>query len=88
MAARTPAYSFVVALGPIKCEIMNIAVVNDTDTVTSKLVRPLFAMATNNTDGAPMTAVINVAVSGKTLTFNSTDLTGDNDELNVLVFGF
>ena len=77
---------FVVALGPIKMEILNLTSVTDADTVSSLLVRPLFAMAVKNTDEASSNET-NVSISSKTLTLNNADL-GGTDEVNVLVFGF
>ncbi len=77
---------FVTALGPIKMEAMSLTAVTDADTVESLLVRPLFAMAVEDTDLATIAVAVNIGISGKTLTFNSTDLSAAT--MNMIVFGF
>lgn len=76
----------VVALGPIKMEALNLSDVDDADTVTSLLQRPIWAMGVPGTDTASVTVAVNITISGKTLTINQSELSGEI--LNVLVFGF
>jgi hypothetical protein len=84
MATVTNRYSAV--LGPIKMEILNLTAVTDEDTVTTLMQGPVFAIAVPGTDAAAISVAINVGVSGKTLTINSSDLSAEI--VNVLVFGF
>ena len=77
MAAVTSVNNrFVVALGPIKLEILNVTG-SDTNTVTTTLQRPLIAIGAVSSDAVTMTESVNVAISGKTLTINSTDFASD-----------
>lgn len=77
---------YVVPLGPVKMEILNLTAVTDADTVTSLLQRPVWAMAVPGTDAAAKTVACTVAISGKTLTINDAELAAET--VNVLVFGF
>lgn len=85
MAAATVAYRFVLPLGPVKVEILNLTDVTDTNTVTTQMQRPLFGFGVVNTDGSPMTAAINPSISGRTVTINSADLDGDDDLVLIMV---
>jgi hypothetical protein len=77
---------FMSVQGPFKMEVLNLTAVTDADTVVSNMQRPVFAMAVPGTDTASITVAIQIAISGRTLTINSSDL---SDEIvNVLVFGF
>lgn len=87
MADATVSNRYVVALGPIKVEILNLADVTDAEQVTTQIQSPQFAFGVVYTDGSPMTAAINPSISSKTITLNSTDLDGD-DDLVLMVFGF
>lgn len=84
--ATTVASRYIVPLGPVKMEVLNLTGVTDADTVTSQLQNPKFAMAVINTDNGAATAPTNVSISGRTLTLNSADIS--SSEINVLVFGF
>jgi len=76
-----------VVLGPVKAEILNLTAVSDTDTVSTLIQNPEFAVGVNNTDGETTSAALNVSISGKTLTINNANLTGSS-EVNVIVVGF
>jgi len=67
-------------------EILHLTAVTDADTVSSQLQRPLFAIATPGTDTAAIAVAINAAISGRTITINSSDLS--SEIVDVLVFGF
>ncbi len=84
--AATVSNRFVVALGPIKMEILNLTTVTDADTVSTLIQRPLFAIGVSNSDETA-TNNTNISISGKTLTINNADF-GGADECNILVFGF
>ena len=87
MAAVTINNRFVTVLGPVKMEVANIASVDDNDTFASLLQNPLFAVFIDNevdVNGGGQTG--GVSISGKTLTFNNTNLSADDGVL--LVFGF
>ena len=89
---------YVVALGPIKMEVIHLAGtvnvsdgttqtgVDDADTVISVLQRPLFAIGSVTSDAVTINLSTNIAISGKTLTVNNANIAADN--LAVLVFGF
>ena len=78
---------YILPLGPVKVEVLNLADVTDADTVTSQLANPSFGFGVVYTDGSPMTAAVNPSISGRTVTINSVDLDGD-DDLVLLLFGF
>lgn len=77
----------VVALGPIKMELLNLTTVANADTVTTTIQRPLWALGVNNTNAETTSAALNVAISGKTLTINNANLTGSS-VVNIIVVGF
>ena len=77
---------YTAALGPIKLEILNLTAVEDADTVSTNMGRPVFALGVNNSDTQTTSAALNVGISGKTLTINNANLS--SSEVNVLVFGF
>jgi hypothetical protein len=67
-------------------EVMHLTAVTDADTVSTTIQNPLFAMAVPGTDTASITVAINVGISGKVLTINSSDLS--NEIVDLLIFGF
>lgn len=73
----------IVALGPIKVEIAQFTAVTNGDTYTSRIQRPLFALAFNDGDASGANN-ISAAVSGRTVTFHDPDIT----TVGLLVFGF
>lgn len=85
--ATTVANRIPLPLGPIKMEILNLTGVTDADTVTSQLQNPKFGFGVVYSDGSPMTAAINPSISGRTVTINSADLSGD-DNMVLILFGF
>jgi hypothetical protein len=100
MAQLTPTNRYVIALGPIKCEIAQFqgtitdsdgntqTGVDDADTFESLLVRPVLGMGVDNTDGSDSAnnMSIGIAADDKTVTINNASLSAAN--INVLVFGF
>ena len=48
--AATVSNRFLVVLGPVKMEILNLTTVTDADTVTTNMARPLFAIGVSNSD--------------------------------------
>jgi hypothetical protein len=77
---------FVVALGPIKAEVAQVSSVDDADTYTTRLQRPVFGFfVPNNDSNAPIESV-NLAFSGKTVTFNNDALSAHAGV--VVLFGF
>lgn len=76
---------FLTVQGPVKMEILNLTAVNNGDTVTTNMARPLFAMAVDNI--AAGTVNPSTAISGKTITITSTGYAGAG-VCNILVFGF
>jgi hypothetical protein len=87
MAEITPTSRYVLPLGPIKMEILQLADVTDADTVVTQMQNPEFGFGVCYTDASPMTAAINPSISGRTVTLNSTDLSGD-DDLVLVMFGW
>lgn len=88
MAAATISDRFVVPLGPRKMEVAFLTSVNDADTYTSIIQRPVFGFAVVNSDASPMTAAVDPTIVGRVVTLNSTDLAGSNDDLVLVLFGF
>lgn len=76
----------IAALGPVKMEALNLTDVDDAETVTTLIQRPVWALGVVNDDTASQTVALNVSISGKTLTINQASLSAA--EVNVLVFGF
>jgi hypothetical protein len=76
----------IAALGPVKLEAINVTDVDDAETVTTLIQRPVWAIGVNNTDADTTSAALNVSISGKTLTINNANLSAS--EVNILVFGF
>jgi len=74
--------------GPYKHEVLNLSAVTDADTVTSQMQRPLFAIFITTTDTVADTVAVNVGVSSRTLTINSSDLSGGADTGVMLIWGF
>jgi hypothetical protein len=96
MADLTPTNRYIVALGPIKMEIIDFTgtiTLSDAsssqtgvasgDTFKSNLGSPSFALGVVNTVAEDGT---DVSISGKTLTITNTGLT--DGDMRVLVFGF
>ncbi len=72
--------------GPIKLEIISLSAVDDGDTVSTRIQRPDFAFAVSTVDDNNTIGVIQVGISGKTLTLNNSNLSSST--VVVLVFGF
>jgi hypothetical protein len=72
MAAATSVTSYVVALGPIKVELVFCTMASDGDYYDSKLVAPKFAFANTNT--AADTVQPSSSISGKRVTLVCTDI--------------
>jgi len=96
MADLAPTSRYIVALGPIKMEIVEFTGtvtlssgastqtgVASGDTFKSNLASPSFALGVVNTVAEDGT---DVSISGKTLTMTNTGLT--DGDMRVLVFGF
>lgn len=77
---------FVLALGPIKVEILDAASVDDGDTYTCRLQRPLFGAFILTTDNNSTAESVNVGISGKTITFNNSALSSDTGILVLVGF--
>ena len=88
MAEITPTYRYVLPMGSVKIEVMLCEDIDDADTVVTQIQHPLFGFGVATSDATPMTAAINPAVSGRTVTVNTVDLTGDNDDVVLVMFGF
>lgn len=88
MAAATISNSYVLPLGPVKIEIAHLTSVNDADTYVSTIQNPSFGFAVANSDATPMTAAIEPSISGRTVTINSVDLAGSNDDIVLVLVGF
>lgn len=100
MAALVPTDRYVVALGPIKAEIVNFSGtvsttaggtqtgVTDADTFESNLANPQFAIGSITSDAVSVAVSFNAALTAnsKTVTINTSDLANDN--IVVIVFGF
>ena len=80
---------FIVALGPVKAEVARVSSVNDADTYSCRLQRPLFACYIPTVDENTTAQEVNCAISGKTVTFNNSNLDGTVSGTGVLlVVGF
>ena len=79
-------HRYTAVLGPIKMEVLDLSDVDDADTVSSLLATPQNAIAISMVDDNNTIGVIQVGVSGKTLTLNNSNLTAS--DVLVLVFGF
>lgn len=86
MAAITATNTFIAPLGPVKLEVVNAASVDDGDTYVTRIQRPLFACFIQNSDSDTTAYEVNCAISGRTITFNQSNLSADTGVL--LVFGF
>lgn len=85
MAARRDAdKSFILALGPLKVEIVRLTTVSNDDTIDSRLASPLGAMMFPDGD-AGGTVNCSASVSGKTVTLR--DPTSATNHF-LFVFGF
>lgn len=76
----------ITVLGPIKLEVINLSAVDDADTVATRIANPSFAVAISTVDDNNTIGVIQVGISGKTLTLNNSNLSSST--VVVLVFGF
>ncbi len=86
MAAVTTTNKYVLPLGPIKMEVADLASVDDADTYVTTIQNPSFGFFVENTDTATIAVAVNLGFSGRTVTFNSTDLGAATGVL--IVFGF
>jgi len=87
MAAVTTSNGpFVLALGPIKLEVAQIASVDDADTYSSRIQRPVFGCFVPNNDSNAAIESVNLGISGKTITFNNDALSAHAGVL--FLFGF
>lgn len=82
MAAATAVTSYVTVHGPIKIEWVTCTMANSADTYVSKLVTPKFVFANTNT--AADTVQATTAVSGKTVTVTSTDISASEVQLIIV----
>ena len=73
-------------LGPVKMEVMDISDAGDGETVSSLLANPQEAICISKVDDNNTIGVVNVGVSGKTLTLNHSGLSAS--DLLVIVFGY
>jgi hypothetical protein len=78
--------SFVAVEGPKKKEVLSLSDVTDADTVTSTLQNPEFGFFVPTTDTASVTVAINVGISGRTITINSSELAAETGILTL--YGF
>lgn len=85
MAEITGITRYTAVLGPFKLEVAE-GTASDGETFTSRMQRPLWAVAWDNSDDDADAKGINAAVSGKTVTLNHSSLS--DDEVRILVFGF
>lgn len=86
MAAVTTTRRYVVALGPIKLEIADLASVDDLDTYDTLIQNPVFGTFLVNTDTNSTAMSVNLGFSGKTVTFNNSTLSASTGV--ALIFGF
>lgn len=86
MAAVTTTYSFVAVLGPRKMEVAQIASVDDADTYTTTMQNPQFGFFVPNNDSNAAIESVNLAFSGRTVTFNNDALSAHSGV--VVIFGF
>ena len=84
MLAASIGKSFVAAVGPFKIEVVFGTSVDNDDTYTSKLVRPLAAFMVPASDAGATTQNQSVTISGKVLTFRDPATTAQT----VVVIGF
>ena len=85
MAAATVNKQWVSVQGPFKLEFVNLTA-DDTNTYTTIIQSPQYAMAVNNEDTDTTSAACSAAISGRTVTLNNANLS--SSEVNVLIFGF
>lgn len=77
---------FVVALGPVKAEILDLSAVADTESFKTQLQNPLFGFGVNVKDLDATTVAMNLSFSGRTVTVNQAGLTAA--DVVVIIFGF
>lgn len=82
----TVADQIVTVQGPIKMEIVRLTAVTDADTFSTLIQNPTFGLAVQNTDTNATTVATSLSFSGKTVTINDTNLSGQ--EVICLIFGF
>lgn len=86
MPAATVVNKFVAVEGPRKKEVAQLSSVDNGDTFVSTLQRPQFGYFVPNKAAGALTAQVEVAISGRTVTLNSADL---SDSTGVLtLYGF
>ena len=83
MAAATAVTSNIVALGPIKLELVTCTMAADGDTYASKLVRPLYATGHLNATG---TANCVTTITGKSVAVVNADIGAS--EVQLIIVGF
>lgn len=86
MAAVTITERFVTVLGPRKMEVAQVASVDDADTYVSIMQRPVFGFFVPNNDSNAAIESVNLAFSGRTVTFNNDALSAHAGVL--VLFGF
>ena len=62
------------SVGSLLMEVANVSIAADGDTYVSLMQAPSFAFFVANTDGDTTQLGVNVAISGKTLTFNDSNI--------------
>lgn len=85
-AVTTDTGPYVVALGPIKAEVASVSSVDDADTYTTRIQRPLFGFFVSTSDTNAVIESVNLGISGKTITFNNDALSNTTGTL--VLFGF
>lgn len=86
MAAATVVDSFVAVEGPKKKEVASLSSVDNGDTYVSTIQRPEFGFFVPNKASGALTAQVEVAIVGRTVTLNSADL---SDSTGILtLYGF
>lgn len=86
MAVVTTTESFVTVLGPRKMEVAQVSSVDDADTYVSIIQNPKFGFFVPNNDSNAAIESVNLAFSGRTVTFNNDALSAHAGVL--VLFGF
>jgi hypothetical protein len=82
----TVAKRYILPLGPVKIEVINITAITDADTVTSSIQRPDFGLFVQGEDAGNTQLATNVSISGRTVTLNNGNFSSSTGVL--LLFGF
>jgi len=72
--------------GPVRKEVVRLTDVSDTETFETTMQNPQFGYAIINSDGGSNAFAINLDISGRTVTFNSSILI--SSEVTATVYGF